>query len=123
MTWEADAVVLVTMRRQRRRPLPDARGGPRGPRRGRHPGPLPDRRLRRAAAHRLGDCLVPRLIADAVFDGHRLAREIDEPDPAVPLPFIRERRTLTWTDADFDRVVTERGIGWPVSSALAERRI
>ena len=34
----------------------------------------------------------PRTISDAVFDGHRLAREIDEANPAVPLPFIRERR-------------------------------
>ena len=73
--------------------------------------------------YRIGDCVVPRPIADAVFDGHRLAREIDEANPAVPLPFIRERRTLTWTDADFDRVVTDRGIDWPITTALKERRI
>jgi dimethylamine/trimethylamine dehydrogenase len=112
VSWEADAVVLVTMRASDDalyRTLeadPDALAG-----------------AGIAGLYRIGDCVVPRLIADAVFDGHRLAREIDEPDPAVPLAFIRERRTLTWTDADFDRVVTERGIGWPVSSALAERRI
>ena len=42
---------------------------------------------------RIGDCVSPRmLVADAIFDGHRLAREIDSADPAVPLPFIRERR-------------------------------
>ena len=40
--------------------------------------------------YRIGDCLVPRLIADCIFDGHRLAREIDSDDPSVPLPFIRE---------------------------------
>ena len=34
------------------------------------------------AVHRVGDCVAPRLIADAIFDGHRLAREIDAPDPA-----------------------------------------
>ena len=39
---------------------------------------------------RIGDCVVPRLIADAVFDGHRLAREIDSRDPAMPLPIRRE---------------------------------
>ena len=40
---------------------------------------------------RIGDCVAPRLIADAIFDGHRLAREIDLPDPARPLPYLRER--------------------------------
>jgi dimethylamine/trimethylamine dehydrogenase len=43
---------------------------------------------------RIGDCVAPGLVADAVFDGHRLAREIDSPDPEVPLPFIRERRVI-----------------------------
>ena len=43
---------------------------------------------------RIGDCVAPGLIADAVFDGHRLAREIDSDDPDVPLPFIRERRVV-----------------------------
>jgi dimethylamine/trimethylamine dehydrogenase len=43
---------------------------------------------------RIGDCVAPGLIADAVFDGHRLAREIDSPDPHQPLPFIRERHVV-----------------------------
>ncbi|MFN8185770.1 MAG: NAD(P)-binding protein [Gaiellales bacterium] len=43
------------------------------------------------AVYRIGDCVAPQLIADAVFDGHRLAREIDEATPAQPLPFRRER--------------------------------
>jgi dimethylamine/trimethylamine dehydrogenase len=72
--------------------------------------------------HRIGDCVVPRLIADAIFDGHRLAREIDEANPAVPLPFIRERRTLTWTDVEFDAVVAGHDTGWPVSSQLSGPR-
>ncbi len=37
---------------------------------------------------RAGDCIAPRLLPDAVFDGHRLARELDEPRP---LPYRRER--------------------------------
>jgi dimethylamine/trimethylamine dehydrogenase len=41
--------------------------------------------------YRVGDCVAPQLIADAIFDGHRLAREIDSDDPAQPLPWIRER--------------------------------
>jgi dimethylamine/trimethylamine dehydrogenase len=40
---------------------------------------------------RIGDCLAPGTIADNVFSGHRLAREIDSADPRVPLPFVRER--------------------------------
>ena len=37
------------------------------------------------------------MIVDSVFDGHRLAREIDSPNPEMPLPFIRERRL--WGDS------------------------
>jgi dimethylamine/trimethylamine dehydrogenase len=43
------------------------------------------------AVYRIGDCVAPQLIADAIFDGHRLAREIDSENPAVPLPYVRER--------------------------------
>jgi dimethylamine/trimethylamine dehydrogenase len=46
------------------------------------------------AVYRIGDCVAPQLIADAIFDGHRLAREIDGDDPAVPLPWRRERIAL-----------------------------
>jgi dimethylamine/trimethylamine dehydrogenase len=38
-----------------------------------------------------GDAHTPSTIAQAVFSGHRLAREIDSDDPSVPLPYIRER--------------------------------
>jgi dimethylamine/trimethylamine dehydrogenase len=43
------------------------------------------------AVYRIGDCVAPRFAADAIFDGHRLAREIDAEDPARPLPYRRER--------------------------------
>ena len=46
-----------------------------------------------AAVYRIGDAVAPRLLSEAIFDGHRLAREIDSPDPATPLPYRRER---TW---------------------------
>ncbi len=39
----------------------------------------------------VGDCVSPSIIADAIFSGHRLAREIDSDDPAEPLPILRER--------------------------------
>ena len=44
--------------------------------------------------YRIGDCVAPRLIADVIFDGHRLAREIDTDNPAVPLPYKRERSVM-----------------------------
>jgi dimethylamine/trimethylamine dehydrogenase len=43
------------------------------------------------AVYRIGDCVAPRMVSEAIFDGHRLAREIDGPDPSIPLPFDRER--------------------------------
>jgi dimethylamine/trimethylamine dehydrogenase len=44
------------------------------------------------AVYVIGDASAPRMIVDSIFDGHRLAREIDSPHPEMPLPFIRERR-------------------------------
>ena len=47
------------------------------------------------ALYRIGDCVAPRVFAaDAIFDGHRLAREIDAENPAVALPYRRERAVL-----------------------------
>ncbi|MBV9523173.1 MAG: FAD-dependent oxidoreductase [Alphaproteobacteria bacterium] len=41
---------------------------------------------------RVGDCLAPRYLADAIFDGHRIAREFEQPDPERPKAIIRERQ-------------------------------
>jgi dimethylamine/trimethylamine dehydrogenase len=79
---EADGAVLVTARRSNDalcRSLLDDRG------------PL-------EAVYAIGDCIAPRLIADCIFDGHRLAREIDTADPARPLPYLRERRLIATVD-------------------------
>ena len=38
------------------------------------------------AVYRIGDCVAPRMISEAIFDGHRLAREIDGPGPRAPAP-------------------------------------
>jgi dimethylamine/trimethylamine dehydrogenase len=35
------------------------------------------------------------MISEAIFDGHRLAREFDGPDPSIPPPFDRERELPT----------------------------
>ena len=50
------------------------------------------------AVYMIGDAAAPRMMVDCIFDGHRLAREIDSSDPSVPLPFIRERRL--WGSVD-----------------------
>ena len=68
----ADAVVLVTQRISRDRLYNELDGT------------LP-------RVYRVGDCVAPRILAEVVFDGHRLAREIDQPDPEVALPYLRER--------------------------------
>src|SRR5215475_1703257 len=40
---------------------------------------------------RAGDCLAPRYMADAIFDGHRIAREFESVNPERPKAVIRER--------------------------------
>ena len=76
----ADTVVLVTARRSSDALYRELRADPEA--------------LEREgveAVYAIGDCVAPRLIADCVFDGHRLGREIDSPSPERPLPYIRER--------------------------------
>jgi dimethylamine/trimethylamine dehydrogenase len=41
--------------------------------------------------HRIGSAIAPRPLSETIFDGHRLAREIDQAAPAQPLPYLRER--------------------------------
>jgi dimethylamine/trimethylamine dehydrogenase len=76
----ADAVVLVTQRLSNEELYLELKG---------------DEQALRAegieALHRIGDCVAPRIVAEAIFDGHRLAREIDSEDPDVALPYKRER--------------------------------
>jgi dimethylamine/trimethylamine dehydrogenase len=38
----------------------------------------------------IGDAWAPKLMADATFDGQRLAREIELDDPQHPKPYRRE---------------------------------
>jgi dimethylamine/trimethylamine dehydrogenase len=65
---------------------------------------------------RIGDCVEPRAVADVIFDGHRLAREIDSPDPSRPLEFIREHRVIGKVDADYDALLQGRpGVLLPIS--------
>ena len=83
--WDADAVVLVTQRRSNEalyREIKDRVGVD----------ALSQEGI--TGFYRIGDCVAPRLVADCIFDGHRLAREIDSENPEVPLPFIRERHVV-----------------------------
>jgi dimethylamine/trimethylamine dehydrogenase len=84
VTWHTDAVVLVTQRVSEDSLYHALRADP-------------DRLAREGISglFRIGDCVEPRLIADSIFDGHRLAREIDSDDPANPLPFVRENVVLS----------------------------
>jgi dimethylamine/trimethylamine dehydrogenase len=80
---EADAVVLVTQRVSDDALYSQIVSDP--------------SRLREAgiqAVHTIGDCVAPRLLADAIFDGHRLAREIDSESPALPRPYLREEAAV-----------------------------
>ena len=52
------------------------------------PGRLADAGI--SAVHLIGDAAAPRWISESVFDGHRLAREIDLPHPEFPAPMLRE---------------------------------
>ncbi len=47
-----------------------------------------------SAVHRVGDAVAPRMPSEAVFDGHRLARELESADPSFPLMWIRERPSI-----------------------------
>jgi len=65
----------------------------------------------------IGSALAPNMIVDSIFQGHRLAREIDSPDPSVPLPFIRERRIWGSTDnRRYERLLTT---GMPAGPSVA----
>ncbi|WP_231248473.1 FAD-dependent oxidoreductase [Nocardioides furvisabuli] len=80
---ETDAAVLVTMRS----PVDDL-----------YQQLMADRQALDAsgidAVYCIGDALSPRPLAEVMFDGHRLAREFESPDPSSPLPYKRESLRL-----------------------------
>jgi dimethylamine/trimethylamine dehydrogenase len=84
LEWDADCVVLVTSRIPNEALYRELNSDPNS--------------LSQAGitgVFRVGDCVAPRMcVADAIFDGHRLAREIDTEDPSEPVLFLRERAIL-----------------------------
>ena len=92
LRWQADSIVLVTQRNPRTEIYRQLKA---------RADQWPTEGIR--GVYRAGDCVSPRQqVADAIFDAHRLAREIDSPDPSVPLPWIREERFVGTTDADYE---------------------
>lgn len=54
------------------------------------------------AVYQIGDCKAPMQALQAMFEGHRLAREFDSPHPERPLPWIRERQV--WGHETFPKL-------------------
>ncbi len=103
--WKADSVVFVTQRLSDDSVYQELVGNPEA---------LAENDVE--AVYRAGDCVEPRPIADVIFDGHRLAREIDSENPMRPLPFIREHRVLGKSDAQYDGLLGGRPGTVPISS-------
>jgi dimethylamine/trimethylamine dehydrogenase len=55
-----------------------------------------------AGIYQAGDCYAPRYLVDAIFDGHRIAREFESPDPQRPLSAARER--AIWGQPTFPEI-------------------
>jgi dimethylamine/trimethylamine dehydrogenase len=106
LRWHADSVVLVTQRNPRTEIYRELKS---------RSAEWSDAGI--LAVYRAGDCISPRQqVADAIFDAHRLAREIDSPDPAVPLPWIREERFIGTSDADYDSMRLSPAFSTPARS-------
>lgn len=50
----------------------------------------------------IGECYAPMIIADAIFSGHRMAREFESPNPQRAQPYIRERQV--WGHETFPKI-------------------
>lgn len=91
---EMDAVVLVTHRVSNERIYLDLSADP--------------QRLGQngiVGVYRVGDCVAPRTFSDAILDGHRLARQIDAPDPAIPPPMLPDGTAELHKQLERDHVV------------------
>jgi dimethylamine/trimethylamine dehydrogenase len=61
------------------------------------------------AIFRAGDCYAPRLLPDAIFDGHRIAREFESPNPQRADVYIRERQI--WGHETFPKLSDRKTSG------------
>lgn len=67
-------------------------------------------RLTTDAIHEHGSLAVS---FESVYSGHRLAREIDSADPSRPVSYVRERRLVASTEADFRLGSPTLSYDWP----------
>lgn len=92
--WTADSIVLVTQRQSNDQIYHELVS---------QPEKLEEEEIE--AVYRIGDCVVPRFIGDCIFDGHRLAREIDESEPKLAKPYIREERQYGKNDEEIEIIL------------------
>ena len=92
--WVADSVVLVTQRQSNDQLYHELIS---------QPEKLKEEEIE--AVYRIGDCVVPRFIGDCIFDGHRLAREIDADEPRQAQSYIREERQYGRNDKEMESVI------------------
>ncbi|HTI66647.1 MAG TPA: FAD-dependent oxidoreductase [Caulobacteraceae bacterium] len=59
--------------------------------------------------YQAGDCYAPGLIAGAVFEGHRIAREFESANPQRPQPWIRERQI--WGQETYPKISDRETVG------------
>jgi dimethylamine/trimethylamine dehydrogenase len=55
-----------------------------------------------AGIYAAGDCYAPALLADAIFSGHRIAREFESSNPQLAQPWVRERQV--WGHETFPKL-------------------
>ncbi|VAV99993.1 Histamine dehydrogenase [hydrothermal vent metagenome] len=56
-----------------------------------------------------GDCYAPGLLADAIFSGHRIAREFESANPQLAQPWIRERQV--WGHETYPKIGDREVLG------------
>jgi len=61
------------------------------------------------AIYHAGDCFAPGLIAQAIFEGHRIAREFESANPQRPQPWIRERQA--WGHETYPKLTDREVVG------------
>jgi dimethylamine/trimethylamine dehydrogenase len=61
------------------------------------------------AVYQAGDCFAPGLIAQAVFEGHRIAREFESSNPQRAQPWIRERQV--WGHETYPKLSDRETVG------------
>jgi len=86
--WKADALVLITQRNRDDSLFAELVE-------------LQEKSPSNVKYLKLGDCLAPRLVEDLVFEGYRMAQQIEDDDPMVHRQFLREHRQIGATSTTY----------------------